>query len=256
MDDELQLGHGITDVVKIGNTVRRTTNVWTQSVHALLKALRQNGFTAVPEVYGYDEKGREILSYIDGDVYNYPLPMVARSSQALISAARLLRQYHDATVDFAKNYSGEWQFDEQLPVEAICHGDYAPYNCVMRGDKIIGIIDLDTAHPGSRICDVAYAVYRFAPLTAPDNSDGFGDREEQAERLKIFCDSYGLEDRQALMTTVLSRLQVLQDFMHHRAEAGDKAYQDFLAAGHANLYKNDYFYIERNADYFYDMLTK
>lgn len=254
MENEKKLGHGITEVVKIGDTVRRTTNVWTQSVHTLLQALRQNGFTAAPEVYGYDEKGREILSYIEGEVYNYPLPMVARSSQALISAAKLLRQYHDATVEFAKNYRGEWQFDEQPPVEVICHGDYAPYNCVMHRDKIIGIIDFDTAHPGSRIWDVAYAVYRFAPLMAPDNIDGFGDREEQAERLKIFCDSYGLEYRQALMTTVLSRLQTLQDFMHHRAEAGDKAYQNFLAAGHAKLYKSDYIYIQKNIDYFYDIL--
>ncbi len=256
MADEKKLGEGVTTVVKIDNTVRRNANRWTGSVHKLLQHLRQTGFMAAPEAYGYDEKGREVVSYLDGDVYHYPLPMSAKSNQALISAAKLLREYHDATVDFAKIYRGEWQFEDHPPVEVICHGDYAPYNCVMRGDQIIGIIDFDTAHPGSRMWDVAYAVYRFAPLTAPENVDGFGDRDAQASRLKTFCDVYGLENKQALISNVLERLQALQDFMHASAAAGDKSYQDCLAAGHAALYKRDLMYIQSNADYFSNELKK
>ena len=156
------LGEGVTNVVRIGDTVHRSPGIWTASVHALLKHIRERGFLAAPQVLGFDADGREILSYLEGKVSNYPLPPDARSKVALISAARLLRSYHDATIDFVSHHQGSWQLEEHPPLEIICHGDYAPYNCVMRDDEVIGIIDFDTAHPGSRIWDVAYAVYRFS----------------------------------------------------------------------------------------------
>jgi phosphotransferase family enzyme len=244
------LGDGVTAVVRVGDTVHRTPGIWTTSVHALLKHIRERGFLAAPKVLGFDADGREILSYIEGKVSNYPLPPEARSKNALISAARLLRLYHDATVDFVSCYRGPWQLDEHPPLEVICHGDYAPYNCVMKNDEVIGVIDFDTAHPGSRIWDVAYAVYRFSPLTAPENKDGFGSREEQAERLKIFCKEYGLLDFKELIPTVMERLTALVNFMEGRAKAGEKAYQQYLKYGHHKLYLNDYNYIKNNAEFF------
>ena len=38
------------------------------------------------------------------------------------------------------------------------------------------------------------AAYRWVPLTAPGNADGFGTTEEQAARLRVFGDRYGLDD--------------------------------------------------------------
>lgn len=57
------------------------------------------------------------------------------------------------------------------PAEVICHGDIAPYNSAVRDGRVIGFIDFDTAHPAPRLGDVAYAVYRYAPLHAPENPD-------------------------------------------------------------------------------------
>lgn len=244
------LSDGVTTVVRVDDTVHRTTGIWTASVHALLKHIRERGFLAAPEALGFDAEGREILSYLEGKVCNYPLPLDARSKTALISAARLLRLYHDATVDFVTSYKGLWQLNDHPPLEVICHGDYAPYNCVMKNDEVIGIIDFDTAHPGSRIWDVAYAVYRFAPLTAPENKEGFGTREEQAERLKIFCKEYGLLDSKELIPTVMERLMALVNFMDTRAKAGEKAYQQHMEQGHHKLYLRDYDYIKKNEEFF------
>jgi len=40
---------------------------------------------------------------------------------------------------------------------------------VFRKGMPVALIDFDTAHPGPRIWDVAYAAYRFVPLTvAPE----------------------------------------------------------------------------------------
>lgn len=244
-----KLGGGVTNVIRIGDTVHRSPGKWTSSVHALLKHLRDRGFFGAPQVLGFDDDGKEILSYMDGDVNNYPLTPAARSKTALISAAKLLREYHDATIDFVDFYHGPWQLDAHPPLEVICHGDYAPYNLVMKDDHVIGIIDFDTAHPGSRIWDVAYAAYRFAPLTAPQNKDGFGTRDEQVERLKLFCDSYDLYERENLITTILERIMSLVDFMRARAHDGEKAYQQCIADGHDRLYLNDYAYIKNNAQF-------
>lgn len=244
------LGDGVNTVVRIGNTIHRNPGIWTASVHALLKHLQVRGFANVPQVLGFDEKGREILSFIEGNVSNYPLTAAARSERALRSAAKLLRAYHDATVDFVSIYQGLWQLSEHPALEVICHGDYAPYNCVMKNDEVIGIIDFDTAHPGSRIWDIAYAIYRFAPLTAPDNQDGFGSREEQMVRAKIFCKEYGLSQTEQLIPTVIERLYSLINFMKSRAQIGEKIYQQHIAHGHDKLYLNDLAYIKNNADFF------
>jgi Ser/Thr protein kinase RdoA (MazF antagonist) len=255
MNNEEMLSDGVNTVVRIGNTVRRIPGIWTKSTHALLHQLRNRGFFAAPQVFGFDETGREVLSYIGGKVNNYPLNQAARSEEALISAAKLLRAYHDATVDFATSYRGVWQFTPHTPVEVICHGDYAPYNCVIKDNKVIGIIDFDTAHPGPRLWDIAYAVYRFAPLTSPDNPDGFGLREEQAERMNIFCESYGLEDKKQLIPTVMQRIMTLVSFMQERAQAGEKAYQKFIATGHLQLYLQDFNYIKDNKTFFMNAIV-
>ncbi len=61
-------------VVRIGETVRRSAGPWTPTVQALLGHLRERGFTLAPEPLGYDERGREVVSYLEGEVPLYPLP--------------------------------------------------------------------------------------------------------------------------------------------------------------------------------------
>ncbi len=71
--------------------------------------------------------------------------------------------------------------------------DFAPYNVVFNGVEAAGMIDFDTLHPGSCLWDVAYAIYRWAPLKNPRNPDAIGDLASQIRRAKAFCDSYGLQ---------------------------------------------------------------
>ena len=241
---ERHLDRLMMKVKRVGNTVHREIGPWTPSVHALFTHLRSGGFLNAPEVLGFDNQGREILSYLEGEVGHDPLSTDARSDTALKTAARLLRAYHDHTVDFVKIYQGEWQLPAHPPIEVICHGDYAPYNCVLQGDQVVGIIDFDTAHPGSRIWDIAYAVYRFAPLMAPDNPAGFGDQAEQIRRAKLFFQEYGLSDLSQLIPTILERLSVLVDFIKAQATAGDPFYQKAVDEGHCKLYLTDCRYIQ------------
>ena len=54
-------------VVRIGDTVRRTPSEATPAVHDLLRHLEAKGFDGAPRALGFDEHGREVLSFIDGD---------------------------------------------------------------------------------------------------------------------------------------------------------------------------------------------
>lgn len=50
---------------RIGGTVHRTTGPWTPAVHALLEYLAPRA-EHIPRVLGFDEQGREILTFLPG----------------------------------------------------------------------------------------------------------------------------------------------------------------------------------------------
>ena len=131
-----------------------------------------------------------------------------------------------------------WQVPALEPVEVVCHGDYAPYNCVLDGSRVTGLFDFDFAHPGPRLWDVAYAAYRWVSLTAPGNADGPGSTLQQAVRLRLYCDRYGLDaaGRAALVETVAARLHSMVALMRAQAAGGHEAFARHLAEGHHTLY--------------------
>ena len=141
-----------------------------------------------------------------------------------------------------------WQAPVREPVEVICHGDFAPYNCVFDGGRLVGVIDFDHAHPGSRAWDLAYALYRFAPLMHPSNPDSYGGMAEQARRARLFCDAYGLGDRTALVPAILSRVAYMAEFLRAGAAQGDERILDNIAAGHLRIYLTDLAYLEEQRD--------
>ncbi|WP_409184363.1 aminoglycoside phosphotransferase family protein [Amycolatopsis sp. VS8301801F10] len=234
-------------VVRVGTTVRRERKPWSDRVAELLRHLENAGFRQAPRYFG-TEGDTDVLEFLPGEVGNYPLTSAARSTTALISAAKLLRAYHDATAEIAATMPGGWMLPDQEPAEVICHGDFAPYNCVLRGEEVVGLIDFDTAHPGPRAHDLGYAVYRFAPLTDPANEDGFGSVEEQAVRVKLFCDSYGVTDRAAILASAADRLRDLVQLMRTQAASGHEGFASHLAAGHDQVYLRDIEYLEANAE--------
>jgi hypothetical protein len=249
-------GGGMTTVVRIGETVHRSRGPWSERVEALLTHLKNVGFTHAPNFVEISDTGDEILQYLKGDIGSYPLSDAARSSTAIASAGAILRQLHDATAGVAPSMVGGWMLADVSPAEVICHGDYAPYNCVFDGERVVGIIDFDAAHPGPRLRDIAYAVYRFAPLTDPGSEVGFGSLEEQAERARMFCDSYGLDDRSTLVASVCGRLRDLVEFMRAEAASGNVAFAAHIAAGHDLSYLRDVAYIERHSEAITEIVTR
>ncbi|MBE2220047.1 MAG: aminoglycoside phosphotransferase family protein [Anaerolineae bacterium] len=245
---EYLIGGRVDQIIRQGETVYRPAGAWTPTVHKLLHYIRAQGFLGVPEPRGFDNAGNEMVSFIPGEISNYPLSETAVSQEALISSAQLLRDYHDASASFFRELQGNevWMLPPREPAEVICHGDYAPYNVVLQGKKAVAIIDFDTAHPAPRVWDIAYALYRWAPLTHPDNQDGFGSEREKIERAHLFCDVYGLTkaSRVGLTSLVVERLQVLVDFMFAEAAHGNEAFKANIADGHHLVYLKDIDYLQ------------
>lgn len=248
--DEYLAGGGTTQVARVGQTVRRPHQPWSPRVHQLFSHLAAAGFTGAPRTLGTDEEGRDVFSYLPGEVGHYPWSPAVASESALLSAARLLRAYHDATADVAGRWRDGWRWEAREPVEVLCHNDFAPYNCVFDEDRTVGIIDFDTAGPGPRSWDLAYALYRFAPLSVEDDGSGVaGTPELQAARARAFLDAYGCTEAQraAAIRDVVPRLRTLTDFMQASAEAGDDAFARHIAEGHLEHYFRDIAYITEHA---------
>lgn len=245
---EILKGGNSNQVVKEQNTVIRNTGKWSPFVHRLLNFLEENGFQESPRLIEiFDDKER--LSFVEGKVGHDPLQPFIRSNDILIEAATLLRKFHDLTQHFKIPPSAQYM----LPVdptelhEVICHNDFAPYNCVFRDHHLVGIIDFDTAAPGKRIWDVAYAVYRFVPLATDKHCRDMGWEivPDRLTRLRLFCDAYGLEDCAALIETIIKRIEALVQFMQDTSSNLD----------HIPVYLADVDYIRQNFDMFQQAIT-
>src|SRR4051794_16935799 len=102
-DEEVPLasGRGATGIVRVGDTVRRPLHRSSEFVHALLRHFETVGFDGAPRLLGVDEKGREILTFIEGRVFAGPEDVgdrvVLLTDAQLASAGRLIRCFHEAT---------------------------------------------------------------------------------------------------------------------------------------------------------------
>jgi aminoglycoside phosphotransferase (APT) family kinase protein len=244
------VGGNSSAVSRVGDTVHREAGPWSPQVHKLLTLLNAKGVAGVPKPLGMDEQGREVLTFLHGEVGTSPLSGRQRSEEVLLQAAKLLAAIHEATAEIAEQWTAGWRLPLRIPAEVICHGDFAPYNCVFLEGALVGVFDFDFAHPGPRLWDLAYAVYRFAPIADPMNSEGFGTPAEQAQRMRIFCDAYGLADRTNLMNMVAARIQSMADYLLEGMALRDARRMAAVAEGHLRIYQCDVLYVEQNRSVF------
>jgi Phosphotransferase enzyme family len=234
--------------VSLGDTIRRQARRSSRTVQALLRHLEAQGFDGAPRGLGFDEQGREVLSYLPGSAEHYPWPAFVYSEDNLYRVARLLREYHEATVSFRPPEDANWLAEIPGAAEVICHGDIGPYNTIYVEKEAIGFIDFETAAPGPRIWDVAFAAYRFAPLCELSNSVSVSEAhlEKIAQRICRFCDHYGLEERIDLLETVLKRLEYQIAWLGSPQNIG--IHQKATAEEHADFYRRDAIAIARYAE--------
>jgi hypothetical protein len=237
VDEQELTGGNTTAVVRIGDTVHRAAGPWTPTIQRLLNHVRARGVTEVPEPLGLDDQGREVVSFLPGDVPGWPAPEWLWSERVLADAGRLLRRFHDATAGFTTG-DAEWRLPATEPAEVICHNDAAPYNMVFRDGRLVGLIDVDTASPGPRVQDLAYLAYRLAPLSG-DAFAGVGyavGRLDPMARLDRLTTAYGIPfGRAEVLAAMVGKLRGLAAWSEARADDGGPA--DLRE--HAAMYRAD-----------------
>lgn len=234
-----QLSGGRQGIYKQGERVFRPLKSWTKHVHDYLTFLHQAGFDKVPQALACETA--DVVSFVEGDVYNGLLPEEIRSEKVLRDVAKLIRSIHDLGADYLKALKGDepWMLPCVSPLETMCHGDLAPYNMVFSKDVIQGIIDFDTLHPGPRLWDLAYAAYRWVPLMSEDNPEDFKPEERRA-RLKAFLEAYGMPyEAKELLDWALIRLKTLMAYMRTQAALGNPEMIHACNQGHLQTYEKD-----------------
>ena len=193
---EVLLPGGTTNaglVSRVGDTVRRPHRPTSDSTRALLDHLQHVGFEGAPQHLGTDSQGREVLTYIPGQVPIAPTPRWALTDTALESVAALLRGYHDAVAGFdAARHRWSPAVPRRFCDGTISHNDPNLDNVVFRDGRAVALIDFDLASPGSRAWDLACTARLWIPLREPGDRPA-AVRERMLERLLLFADAYGAD---------------------------------------------------------------
>jgi len=228
-------GGNLTNVVRVGDTVRREAGPWTPFIHRLLGHLRNRGFTFAPQALGIDEFGREILTYISGETLTYgPWPQWVRSDELLEEAVAVLVDYHHKVADFRPGHVESRLGSELLASDQIvCHNDFAPYNCVYRDGHFAGLIDWDVVCAGDPVWDLAFFAWHWVPLYPPSPDFAWRSLDICQRRLKQIVDSYGFEDREDFVQLIVARIESSRDGIISRASEGDQAFMNLQREGHA-----------------------
>ncbi|MEV7326945.1 phosphotransferase [Micromonospora sp. NPDC093244] len=222
--EEPLTGGFVADVVRVGDTVRRTPPADLEFVSALLRHLAARGADLAPRHLGVDERGRQMLGYVAGRVpWRDREDPAFFADPALVRLAELIRLLHDACAGT----------DLAGAAETVCHRDLSPKNTVYRefpsGPLPVAFLDWDLAGPGRRIEDVAFAGWHWAPL-----GEG-ADPAELGRRCRVLCDAYetgspGL-DRSELVDVMLHQIEGTWRGIEAGADRGEPALRRLRDAG-------------------------
>ncbi|RLP88002.1 trifolitoxin immunity protein [Micromonospora sp. CV4] len=180
LPNEQRLAGGfVAEVVRVGDTVRRTLPANLDFVGALLRHLAEVSADLAPQHLGVDAQGRQMLSYVPGRVpWRDREDPAFFADPALVRLAELIRRLHDACAGTAL----------ASDAETVCHRDLSPKNTVYRdfptGPLPVTFLDWDLARPGRRIEDVAFAGWHWAAL-----GEG-ADPTELGRRCRVLCEAY------------------------------------------------------------------
>ena len=141
--------------VRADDEVRRPAQPWTETVPSVLRHLEDVGFDGAPRARGFDEQGRERLTFLPGQTLGEatPWPDWLRSDDALRQVGAWLRRLHDATVTFRPAGDAVWFTGRPWqPGLLIAHLDASPWNAVWADGALVGFVDWDLpARPGARM---------------------------------------------------------------------------------------------------------
>ncbi|GAA3293002.1 hypothetical protein GCM10020218_069070 [Dactylosporangium vinaceum] len=238
MSGEERLAGGFDGgAVRVGDTVRRAAGPWTPAVHSVLRHLEAAGFARAPRALGFDELGREVLSFLDGAVVGdaRPWPRWVHGDDALVQVAGWVRELHTAIGDFVPEPGAIWrEGGSWRPGMVIGHNDAAPYNAVWADGRLVGFFDWDFAGPVTPEWDLAFTAFAWVPLHARHvvAAEGFTAFAERPRRLRLFLDAYGWGgELGAFVEIVRARVDASARGIRQHAADGDPVFRRMVEHG-------------------------
>ena len=220
--------------VRVGDEVRRPAQPWTVAVHSALRHLEDVGFDGAPRARGFDEQGRERLTFLPGQTLGEttPWPDWLRSDDALRQVGAWLRRLHAATAAFRPAGDPVWFTGRPWqPGLLIAHLDASPWNAVWVGGALVGFVDWDTASPSRREDDLAFSALTWVPLLTAQiaRQAGFGDTADRRRRLHLLLAAYGYTgDPTAIREAIIGRVERNVAMIRRFADGGEPAFQRML----------------------------
>ena len=205
---------------RIGGTVHRTTGPWTAAVHALLGFLASR-LEHTPRVLGFDEQGREILTFLPGQVVDVDTELLTPGQ--IDSLVSWTRSFHEVVAGFG--HPGPWRYPRVPQASLIGHNDIAPYNVCFDGDDVAGVFDWDMAGPTTPLMELAFIAWNCVPLWRD-----LGD-QASAERIRRICSAYGGIHPAQIADVVPRRIQMMLDWIPLGAAAGDAGLRRLMSQG-------------------------
>jgi hypothetical protein len=262
------LGGDVTEgVVRVGDTVRRPLNPNSVLIHALLRHLEAVGFTGAPRFLGIDAAGREVLSFIEGEVAGRPRPPWIGDEDRMVSVARLVRAYDDAAATFVPpertDPGGGSPESADIPPappyepELIGHVDITPENVVFRDGKAVALIDFDLAKPATRADEMFNVMLWWAPLFDPRDVEPPLRGLNVPRRCRMLADSYGMSgtDRARVIEVAIMRTRRSWYLMKQRAERDGGGWQRMWDEGVGDVIRRREAWLGQNAAELQAVLT-
>jgi hypothetical protein len=222
---ELPAGDVTVGVVRIGDTVRRPRQDSSPLVAAYLRHLEAVGFDGAPRYLGVDDRGRDVLTFMAGDVPGDPVDAWAARNELLPGVARLVRRLHDASVGFVAPEPAVIPGRPVAPMPAeeprlVAQRDVTPQNTVFRDGTAVAVIDFDLSSWTTRSMDLANTAMHWVPLSAPVDRAPAYTGQDVGRRLRLVLDAYGRDavTAEQLLTAAGLRFGALHDSMRWNAE--------------------------------------
>ena len=188
-----------------------------------------------PRVLGFDEQGREILSFIEGESGKNGWEKIVGDG-GLRKYAKLLREYHDAVAGYHPPPNSEWAYSKSgiKNGKIMCHGDFGVWNIVWKDNEPVGIVDWDFVVPAKPRYDILYALEYSAPFRDDEAClkwHHFPEVPDRKHRIAVFADAYGLNNLGDIVGDVAKMQRTCGQYEADLAKRGLQPQVDWVANG-------------------------